>query len=331
MTRRLIGLFVILALAILVAPLAADAQQMKHLPRIGVLSVGLPPASPDWKQQWLFLQGLRQLGWVEGQNLAFEYRWADERPSRLADLAAELVRLQVDVVVAPDTQALGAVKQATTTSPIVMLAPVDPVAWGYVGSLARPGGNITGVGGQVQELSTKLLELLKEAVPEVTRVAVLANPRQPDIRHLLTEPEGAARALSVQPHLLEVPSPDALERAYETANKEGVGALLILPGLLFSLHDRRLAALAVQHRLPAIYTTRSSAEAGGLLAYGPKPAEVSRLGAGYVDRLLKGGKPADLPVERPTAFELVINLKTAQALGLTMPPILLFQAAEVIR
>jgi putative ABC transport system substrate-binding protein len=241
------------------------------------------------------------------------------------------VRLNVDVIVAPDTQALGAFKQATTTIPIVMLAPVDPVALGYVGSLARPGGNITGVGGQVQDLSTKLLELLKEAVPEVTCVAVLANPRQPDIQQLLKETEGAARALGVQPHLLEVQSTNELERAYETANKEGVGALLILPGLLFSLHDRRLAALAVQHRLPAIYTTRSFAEAGGLLAYGPKSADVSRLGAGYVDRILKGAKPADLPVERPTAFELALNLKTAQALGLTIPPSLLFQATEVIR
>lgn len=328
MTRHLL---VILTLAILVASLAVEAQQMKHRPRIGVLSVGSPPSSPAGKQHWPFLQGLRQLGWVEGQNITIEYRWAHGRSSRLADLAAELVRLKVDVIVAPDTQALGAVKQATTTIPIVMLTPVDPVAWGYVVSLARPGGNITGVGGQVQDLSTKLLELLKEAVPEVTRVAVLANSGQPDIQHLVTETESAARAIGVQPHLLEVQSPDEFERACETAAKEGLGALLILPGLLFSLHNRRLAALAVQHRLPAIYTTRSFAEAGGLLAYGPNPAEVYRLGASYVDRILKGAKPADLPVERPTAFELVINLKTAQALGLTIPPILLFQAAEVIR
>jgi putative ABC transport system substrate-binding protein len=241
------------------------------------------------------------------------------------------VDLKVDVIVAPDTQALEAVKQATTTIPIVMVVPVDPIVEGYVASLARPGGNITGVGGQVQELSAKLLELLKEAVPQVTQVAVLAHRAQPQIKPLLRETAAAARALGLRLHVLDVRDAAEFERACETAAKEGVGALLILPGLLFSLHNRRLAALTVQHRLPAIYTTRSFAEAGGLLAYGPKPADFFRIAARYVDRILKGTKPADLPVERPTAFELVINLTTAEALGLTIPPVLRFQADAVIR
>jgi len=309
----------------------ADTQQRKKVPRIGVLSVGSPPPSPDWKQRSFFLQKLRTLGWIEGQNITVEYRWAFERYDRLADVAAELVRLPVDVIVAPDTSAIDAARHATTTTPIVMLTPVDPVALGYVASLARPGGNITGVGGQTQELSAKLLELLKKAVPEVTKVAVLANPSQQDIKGLVSETEGAARALGIQLHILEARYDSEFKHVFETAIEEGVGALLILPGLVASLHERHLAALAVQHRLPAIYTTRSFAEAGGLLAYGPKIADFSQLAASYVDRILKGAKAADLPVERVTTFEFVVNLKTAQALDLTIPPTLLFLADEVIR
>lgn len=329
MRHRTIGL--VLAFGLFAALLATDAQQMKNVPRIGVLSVGSPPSSPDWKQESFLVQELRNFGWIEGQNITIEYRWASARPSRLAALAAELVDLKVDVIVAPDTQALDAVKQATTTIPIVMVVPVDPVVGGHVASLARPGGNITGVGSQGQELSAKLLELLKEAVPEVTRVAVLAHRPHPQIKQLLRETAGAARALGMRLHVLEVRDPGEFERACETAVKEGVGALLILPGLLFSLHDRHLGALTVKHRLPAIYTRRSFAEAGGLLAYGPKLADYSWLAARYVDRILKGTRPADLPVERPTAFELVINLTTAEALGLTISPTFLFRADEVIR
>jgi putative ABC transport system substrate-binding protein len=273
-----VGCIVTLILSLLVAPLAAAAQQRKDVPRIGVLSVGSPPASPDWKQHSFFLQALRHFGWIEGQNILVEYRWASEDLNRLAGLAAELVHLNVAVIVAPDTQALSAAQHATTTIPIVMIVPVDPVVEGYVASLARPGGNITGVGGQVQELSPKLLELLKEAVPEVTRVAILAHRTQWHITQLIREAEGAARALGMQPQVLEVRHAAELERACETAAQEGVGALLIVPGLLFSLHDRRLAALTVQYRLPAIYTRRSFAEAGGLLAYGPKSTDFVQLG-----------------------------------------------------
>jgi putative ABC transport system substrate-binding protein len=236
----------------------------------------------------------------------------------------------VDVIVALDVVAIPAAQHATTTIPIVMLIPGDPVALGYVASLARPGGNLTGVGGQVQELSAKLLELLKQAVPAVTKVAVLA-PTQPDIKGLVSETEGAARALGIQLHILEVRYASEFKHMFETAIREGVGALLILPGLLASLHDRQLAALAVQHRLPAIYTRRSFAEAGGLLAYGPNFPALNRRAASYVDRILKGAKAADLPVELVTTYEFVINLKTAQALDLTIPPTVLFLADKVIR
>jgi putative tryptophan/tyrosine transport system substrate-binding protein len=331
MPLRTIGLLLALAFGLDAVLLAADAQPMKKMPRIGVLSVESPPARPDGKPRFFFLQELRNLGWIEGQNIAVEARWASGSDGRLADLAVELVRLNVDVIVAPDRYAIPAAKQATTAIPIDMLSPVDPLAAGYVVSLARRGGNIAGVGGLVQELSGKPPELLKEAVPEVTRVAVLAGPAQPDIERLLREAEDAARALDVRPHALEARHPRECERAFEAATQEGDGALLILPALLASLRERRLAALAVKHRLPAIYTRRSFAEAGGLLTYGPKRASIARLAAYYVDPLLKGAKPADLPVERLTTFELLLNPRTAQALGLALPPTLFFQAGEVIR
>jgi ABC-type uncharacterized transport system substrate-binding protein len=330
MPRCRIGLLVPLVLGLFAAPCGAGTQPITHVARIGVLFVGAPPASPDWQQRSLFLQALRHLGWLEGDNLMVEHRWAFGRVERLADLAAELVRLNVDGIVVRDTDSLQAAQQATTTIPIVSLTPADPAALGYVASLARPGGNITGVGSEVQQLGSKLLEVLKGAVPEVTAVAVLA-PREGDETRLVRETEAAARVLGVRLHVLQVRSADEFEHAFETATKERVGALLILPGLLPSVHQRRLAALAAHHRLPAIYTSQLFAEAGGLLAYGPKRAEFARLAATYVDRLLKGAKPADLPVERVTTFELVINLKTAQALGLTIPPPLLFQATEIIR
>ena len=331
MPRCTTRLLLALTCSLFAVPLATAAQQSKKMPRVGMLSIVSPPTSPDWKQSSSFLQALRTLGWLEGQNLAIEYRWASGRSDRLATLAAELVRLNVDVIVASDTLAIGAAQHATTTIPIVMLSAPDPVAWGYVASLARPGGNITGVGGLVQELSGKLLELLKEAVPQVTQVAVLVHPRQPDSGQLVSETAGAARALGVQPALLEVQGASELEGAFETAAKEGVGALLILPGLFFSLRERQLATLAVKYRFPAIYWDRRFAEQGGLMAYGPSMAALWRRVAAFVDKILKGAKPADLPVEQPTKFELVINLKTAQALDLPLPPTLLFLADEVIR
>jgi ABC-type uncharacterized transport system substrate-binding protein len=332
MTRRLIPLLVALLLATLFVPPVSHAQQpAKKVPTIGVLSLGSPPSLPDWKQRSVLLQELSTLGWMEGQNLTVEYRWASGRAHRLTDLAAELVHLHVDVIVVDDTPALQAVQHATTTIPIVAFFAVDPVVEGYVASLARPGGNLTGVGGVVPELSSKLLELLKEAVPGVVRIAVFVSPYHPALGQMVEETTRAAQAMNVQPQFLEVGDLAGLTRAFDAAMTERAGALLVLPGLLFSYRRTRMAELAVKNQLPAIYWQRQFAEVGGLIAYGPKLPDLYRRAAAYVDKILKGAKPADLPVEQPTTFELVINLKTAQALGLTIPPTLLFQADEVLR
>jgi putative ABC transport system substrate-binding protein len=292
---------------------------------------GSPPSSPDWKQQWLFLQELRNLGWLEGQNLTVEYRWAQGRDEHLYDLAVELVRLPVEVIVARDTPAIRAAQQATPTIPIVILSVGDPVAEGFATSLAQPGGNITGVGGLVPELSGKLLELLKEAVPDVTQVAVLVHPANPRTESMVRDVESAAQVLGVQLQVLKVVAPGHFERAFDAAIRKGAGALLVLPAVLFAAHQSQIAALAVKRRLPAIFTQRSFAEAGGLMAYGPRIPDLWRRVAAHVDKILKGAKPADLPIEQPMQFELVINLKTAQALGLMLSPKFLFQANEVIK
>jgi putative tryptophan/tyrosine transport system substrate-binding protein len=340
MTHRRIGLLVTLTLAILVALLAAEAQATtRKVPRIGVLIVGSPPSSPDWKQRSVFLQELRTLGWREGETLSVEYRWASPYDRRgtgvfypADDLAAELVRLPVDVIVAQSGLAIRAVQRATTTIPIVMVTSNDPVAEEFIAGLPRPGGNITGVDASVSaELSAKQLELLKEAVPTVTRIAVLVHPLVPATGQILDDLKIAARALGVRLHVFAVYHPREFKGAFEAARREGAGALLILSALLFDPHHRQLAALAAKHRLPAIAWTPAFVTAGGLMAYGPNWSALWRRAAYYVDRLLKGAKPADLPVERPMTFELVINLKTAKALDLTIPPTLLFQATDVIR
>jgi putative tryptophan/tyrosine transport system substrate-binding protein len=323
MTRRAMALLITLAVAMLIAPLAADAQPARHVPRVGVLVSAFPPSTPEWKQRSVFWQELRHLGWKEGENLTMEYRWASgERFYRGDELAAELVRLHVDVIVAQGRPLIQAAQHATTTIPIVMISGDDPVAEGFITGLD------TSVGA---ELSTKRLELLQEAVPAVTQIAVLVNPFVPATGQILEDLAEAARALGVQLHVLAVYHPREFEGAFDAATHKEAGALLVLPAQLFSLHQSQLVALTAQHRLPAIFSTRSFVMAGGLLAYGPKASDLEQRAAYYVDRLLKGAKPADLPVERPTTFELVINLKTAQALGLTMPSSLLFQADEVIR
>src|SRR5262249_44308524 len=237
-------------------------------------------------------EGMHEVGWVEGQNISVERRSAAGRANRLPALAAELVRLPVDVIIVQDSLAIRAAKHATAMIPIVMLSAADPVAMGDIASLARPGGNITGISTRSQELSGKLLELLTQAVPQMTSVAVLIDPGQPDIHELLREMKGAAQALGVQPRVLEARDPDEFERAFDAATVEGVGALLILPGLLFSMHLRQLATLAVERRLPAIYEHRFFAELGGLMAYEPSTAELWRRAAALVDRILKGAKPA---------------------------------------
>ena len=330
MRRTTVGCLLLLVLC--VASTASGLQPTKKVPTLGILLPGSPPTRPDWKQGWVFMQELRHLGWRENENLTVEYRWASWQFYRGDDLATELVRLHVDVILVEGLPLIRAVQRATTTLPIVMMAADNPETEGFIASLARPGGNITGVDASIgKALSAKRLELLKEAVPAVTRIAVLVHPTVVATGEILEELKEVARAVGVQLHILAVYQPREFAGAFEAATREGAGALLILSSMLFGPHHRRLAELAVEHRLPTMSWTRFFVTAGGLLAYGPKYSDLWQRAAYYVDRLLKGTKPADLPVERPTTFELVINLKTAQALGLTIPPLLLFQADEVIR
>jgi putative ABC transport system substrate-binding protein len=331
MTRRTLGLFVTLALGCLGVSLAGEAPPTGQLARVGVLC----PITCTAPQLEVFRQALSELGYVEGQTIAFEWRGAEQRLERLHDLARELVRLRVDVIVALGHPAIGAAQRATMTIPIVMTAVDDPVKAGFVKSLPHPGGNVTGLNAIAVELVGKQLELLKEAVPGVTQVAAL-GPRGVLARHRL-ELQRAARAFGIHVHSADVSTaevhglPAEIERALEAATQEGAGALIVLPFVLFMAHERRIAKLAAQHRLPAIFWHRGFAEVGGLMSYGASDHDILQRAAYYVDRILKGTKPADLPVEHPMRFELIINLKTAQALGLTMPPSLLFQATRVIR
>jgi putative tryptophan/tyrosine transport system substrate-binding protein len=326
MTRCTIGFLVPLALGLLVAPLAAQAQPAGKIPKIGVLHPGTPPTEGIPA----FQQGLHELGYVEGHNLAIEYRYAEDRAERLPHLAAELVRLQVDVIFALAPAAVRAAKQATGTVPIVALdLETDPVASGLVASLGRPGGNLTGLFLAMPELSGKWLQLLQEVLTRLSRVAVLGDPTINTPQFTATE--AAAQGLAIPLQSLKVHRADDFEQAFEVATREGAGALLLLSSPLVTREGGRLADLAAQHRLPAISPFPSFAAAGGLMAYGPSVADMGRRCAMFVDKILKGAKPGDLPIERPTTFQLVINLKTAQALGLTIPPSLLFQADEIIR
>jgi putative ABC transport system substrate-binding protein len=279
-----------------------------------------------------FRQGLRDLGYVEGQNLIIEWRWAEGREERLPDLAAELVRLQVEVIVVGGVTAIRAVQHATSTIPIVMAANYDPVGEGFIASLARPGGNTTGLSLLSAELPGKRLELLKETVPQSTRVAVLANPAAVSYKPYLNNLIVAARALGLHLHVVELRRLDELDAAFAVLPGVGVDALIVIsdPALMDSLLGR-VTDLAATHRLPAMYSWRMYVEAGGLMSYGPNLPDIYRRAATYVDKILKGATPADLPVEQPMKFELIINLKTAQALVLTIPPSILFQADEVIR
>ena len=326
MHRSLIG-FVILALGLLLGPPVAEAQPVAKVPQIGFLSLRPLDATAPFVK--LFRQSLHEMGYAEGQNVAFEYRHAEGQGDQLPELATELVRLNVDVIVVRDTPSIRAAIQATTIIPIVMMTVGDPMELGFVKSLAQPGGNVTGAGGLVSELNGKLLELLHEAVPGVTRMAVFDVSDSP--AHSATELEAAARTLGMQLHVLEVRGPGEFASAFNAAAREGAGALLILPSPFFVAHERRIAALALESRLPAIFWRRSFAEAGGLMSYGPSLDDNLRRAAVLVGKILKGAKPADLPVERPTKFELVINLQTAQALGLTLPSTLLLLADKVIK
>jgi len=324
-----LGLIVIFALAVLAAPLPADAQQPAKIPRIGFLWASPLSASPHRLEA--FRQGLRELGYVEGQNIALEVRSAEGKWERLPALAAELVRLKVDIMVTAIVPAIQAAQQATKTIPIVMAVVVDPVATGFVASLARPGGNITGLSMMAPELVGKQLELLKEVVPKVSRVALLWNPANAGNPPQLREAEVAARTLGVRLQPFEARGPSEIDRAFAAMTKERAGGLLVTVDAMFLLHRTRIADLAARSRLPAVYGLREYPEAGGLMAYSANVTEMFRRAATYVDKILKGAKPADLPVEQPMRFELVINLKAAKALGLTFPQSILLRTDQVIQ
>jgi putative tryptophan/tyrosine transport system substrate-binding protein len=323
---KVAAFLVLLAIGFLTAPLTAEAQQATKVHRIGWLSAG--ERDPYMEA---FLEGMRTLGYVEGQNFVMEYRYAAGQYERLPALAAELVRLKVDVLMVVSTPAALALKNATTTIPIVMTGVGDPVGSGLVASLARPGGNVTGLVALSTELAGKQLEFLKDVLPTVSRVALLWNPTNPANALQVREADVAAQALGVQLHRVEVRSPDAFDSAFAAMTSAHAGALLVVADSMFFQHRRRLAELAATSHLPTMHNIRPFVEAGGLMAYGPSTLDIRRRAAIYVDKILKGAKPADLPVEQPTKFELVINLKTAQALGLTIPPAVLFQADEVLR
>ena len=323
--RRFIA---VLGGALVGTPLATQAQQSAKIPRIGRLSPTSASIGADGREG--FQQGMRDLGWVEGKNFTIENRFAEGNPSRLADLAAQLVRLNVDVIVAGSSQGALAAKKATSTIPIVMVMGGDPVTLGFVASLARPGGNLTGVTALAQELSAKRLELITEAVSGVDRVAVLSDPTYPDSGPTVKRVKEAARVIGVRLHVVEIRDPAELGKAFATMNGEHSGALMVLPDIILNQHRKRIVELAAKNRLPAVYPFREYVDAGGLLFYGASFRDMYRRAATYVDRILKGAKPSDLPVEQPTKFELVINLKTAKALGLTIPPSLLIRADQVI-
>ena len=318
-----------LASGLLAAPLAAEGQPAVKVPRIGYLALN-PAANPHLHEA--FRQGLRDLGYVEGHNVVIESRDAEGKLERLPALAAELVALKVDVLVAQPTVSALAAKQATGTIPIVF--PVaEPVTSGLVTSLARPGGNVTGLSVLAPEMAGKSLELLKQAIPGVSRVAGLWQPGalpERTTKDMRKEAEVAARALGVRLQFVEARGPDDFDRAFSEMTRARPGALTVLGGSMLFSERRRLVDLVAKNRLPAMYPWREGVEAGGLMAYGPDLADLFRRAATYVDKILKGAKPGDLPVEQPTKFELVINLKTAKALGLTIPQSLLQRADQVI-
>ena len=317
----------VVVLVFLAAPLAVNAQPAGKVWRIGVLTGLASIESPRYAP---FRAALREFGYVQGQNIVIEARSSGGRAERFPDLAAELVRLKVDVIVAGDNPAIAAAQGATRTIPIVMVLAMDPVATGFVGSLARPGGNITGLTVQATELQGKALQLLKEAVPAASRVAVLWDPTEPGRRVQATEAEVAARALGLQPRLLEVRSPAGLDNVFAGMAREKVDAVLVHPSQMAFAHRARIAELAAKSRLPAMGMVRWFPEAGGLMSYSAKDTDQFRRAAHVVDKILRGAKPADLPVEQPTRFELLINMKTAKSLGLKIPQSLLLRADELI-
>jgi len=325
MRHRTLGLVITLAFDALTAPLALEAQQAAKVPRVGYLS--LAPALGTVTVR----QGLREMGYVEGRDIEFVDRSADAWSDRLPALAAELVRLNVDVIVAASPPAIQAAKGATKTVPIVMLSGGDAVRSGFVVSLARPGGNITGVALLASALMAKQLDLLKQLLPTVSRVAVLWDPSMESVAEGSKGLQDVGRALGMRLQFVEARRSTEFDGAFTEMAKDHAGALVVMGSPTFLRDQRRIVDLAAKHRLPAVYLLKEDAEAGGLMAYGPNLSDLARRAAVYVDKILKGAKPGDLPVEQPTKFELVINAKTAKALGLTIPPSVLLRADRVIQ
>jgi putative ABC transport system substrate-binding protein len=317
----------VVAGGLLAAPLAAEAQQAAKIHRIGFLS---PSSSADPSILDAFREGLREVGYVEGQNITIASRWAEGKYDRLPGLAAQLVGLKVDIIVATAVPAIRAAKEATRTIPIIMAVVVDPMATGLVASLARPGGNITGLSSMAPQMTGKQLEMLKEVVPKASLVAVLWNPANAGNAPQIQQAQDAARALSVRLQPLGARGSSEIDSAFATMTSTQSGAVIVLVDAMLLDHRTQIADLAARRRLPAVYGLRDHAAAGGLMAYGPNRLDIVRRAATYVDKILKGAKPGDLPIEQPTKFELVINLRTAKALGLTIPPSLLQRADQVI-
>src|SRR5215470_113944 len=319
---------ILIAVVLLVLGVTAEAQQPKKVPRIGYLAAS---SATDTARIDAFRRGLRELGYEEGKNIVIEHRYPDGHRDRLPALAAELVRLKVDVIVTTGPTVTRAVKEATVTIPIVMTSDNDPVGNGFVASLARPGGNVTGLSNLARELSGKRLELLKEIVPRLSRVAVLGTSTSPGNAQNLKEMELAAGALAVKLQYLDVLAPKDIETAFGAVRKGRAEAIHVLDSPVFGPQRTQIVGLAVKSGLPAIYHRSGFVEAGGLMSYGVIFTDMDHRAATYVDKILKGAKPADLPVEQPTKFELVINLKTAKQIGLIIPQSLLYRADKVIK
>jgi putative tryptophan/tyrosine transport system substrate-binding protein len=329
MTRRRIELLVTLALGLLMAPLLAEARPAGGAVTIGYLGNSSPSLEPDLVDA--FREGLRQLGYVEGQNLIIRYVWAEGQQERYADLARELVQLQPDIILTAGTPGTLAAKQATQSIPIVTAIAGDPVAAGLVSSLAKPGGNVTGLSTLASELEGKCLELKKQAVPKLSRVVALLNPANPftTIAWKAMQPATETLGLTLQP--VEARGPHDLDRTFATIKEVRPDGLIIIPDRFLLTYRALIVQFTAEHRLLGMFPFRDFVQEGGLLAYGPDYTDLYRRAATYVDKILKGAKPADLPVEQPMKFEFVINLKTASALDLTIPPVLLFQATKVLR
>jgi putative tryptophan/tyrosine transport system substrate-binding protein len=326
--KKKIGVLTLCAV-LLALSVPVEAQQPTKVPRIGLLFPGSQSAFAIWTEA--FRQGLRELGYVEGQNIAIEYRYADEKTDRLLDLATELISLRVNVLVATGTQSIQAAMRATKTIPIVFPMTPDPVQSGFVASLARPGGNVTGLVNQSPELSGKRLELLMEAAPKASRLAVMVNPTNLGSQLELKETQVAAQALGVQLRLIQVSDPKAFKEAFATMARDGVRALTVLGDAIFHTNRSQIVESAAKSRLPTMYPQSEYVDAGGLMSYGTNFSDLFRRAATYVDKILKASNPADFPVERPKKFDFIINLKAAKQIGLTIPPNVLARADRVIK